>query len=393
VAMDADGDFVVTWNNNSDVLAQRYNNQGVAVGSILTVSATTTEDTNAQVAMDANGNFVVVWSDNSGSEGGEIYARRYDNQGNALDAAPVMVGSGNSAYDPQVAMDNDGDFVVAWENDLNATVQVRAFAQNGQAHGDVMTMATITGEFDSTPSIAMDADNDFVLSWKRNFLSEEKIMAQRYSIPAPPAPPTPPPVPPVPPVPPIPPVPPTTPTPAPLPKPTPKDDVLMGTDGADRILALAGNDQVSGMGGNDFLDGQAGNDQLNGGDGNDILVGGKGKDKLTGGAGKDVFYRNSLNLKKDAITDFEVGSDVIAFSAKKFRRYLKSDTVQSKHFRVGARALDSDDRLIYNSKKGSLAFDVNGDRAGGLVPLFQLGKGIDLTHTSFVMQSSPTAIS
>jgi Ca2+-binding RTX toxin-like protein len=67
-------------------------------------------------------------------------------------------------------------------------------------------------------------------------------------------------------------------------KPSAVNDVLTGTDGADKLNGLAGND---------------------------TLIGGLGKDTLTGGVGADVFKFNSVNessaLQKqaDTITDFK----------------------------------------------------------------------------------------
>jgi Ca2+-binding RTX toxin-like protein len=68
------------------------------------------------------------------------------------------------------------------------------------------------------------------------------------------------------------------------------DNILVGTDGNDRMDARGGDDSLDGLGGNDTLLGGDGRDQLNGGDGNDILDGGAGKDTMEGGNGDDTFY-------------------------------------------------------------------------------------------------------
>ncbi len=65
------------------------------------------------------------------------------------------------------------------------------------------------------------------------------------------------------------------------------DDRLYGEDGNDSMVGGKGNDYLSGGAGDDRLDGGAGNDYLRGGDGNDSLVGGAGNDYLRGGAGND----------------------------------------------------------------------------------------------------------
>lgn len=56
------------------------------------------------------------------------------------------------------------------------------------------------------------------------------------------------------------------------------DDLVAGSDLANRLQGMDGNDVLDGRGGNDRLEGGAGNDVLVGGTGNDILVGGTGTD-------------------------------------------------------------------------------------------------------------------
>ena len=65
------------------------------------------------------------------------------------------------------------------------------------------------------------------------------------------------------------------------------NDAIYGGFGDDFIHALQGNDLTSGGAGNDTLDGHDGNDVIDGGTGNDLLYGGAGNDSITGGAGND----------------------------------------------------------------------------------------------------------
>lgn len=90
----------------------------------------------------------------------------------------------------------------------------------------------------------------------------------------------------------------------------PEDDVLIGTEGADRLDGGAGNDSLSGAGGNDMVHGGAGNDALEGGEGNDDLYGHIGDDSIAGGAGDD-----SLNGGDGAdILDGGAGNDAMTGS-------------------------------------------------------------------------------
>jgi Ca2+-binding RTX toxin-like protein len=75
------------------------------------------------------------------------------------------------------------------------------------------------------------------------------------------------------------------------------DDLVIGTNRADRLWGLTGNDTVVGGAGNDSIDG------------------GRGNDRLTGdGTGKKAFadtFVFGAKSGKDVITDFDVGKDVI----------------------------------------------------------------------------------
>jgi Ca2+-binding RTX toxin-like protein len=73
------------------------------------------------------------------------------------------------------------------------------------------------------------------------------------------------------------------------------NDVITGSDQADKI---------NGLGGNDALDGGAGNDQIDGGEGNDLIAGGVGSDIIHGGAGNDeILSATGLNVPQRAAPD------------------------------------------------------------------------------------------
>ena len=133
VAMDSAGDFVVTWasfdegsNIGYGVYAQRYSAAGTKVGAEIPVNQTTTNSRDLpDVAMDAAGDFVVTWTslgqDNPATADWGVYARIYSISGNSSIAAAAAVGEfrinanvvGNQTS-PSVAMDQYGNFTVAW---------------------------------------------------------------------------------------------------------------------------------------------------------------------------------------------------------------------------------------------------------------------------------------
>jgi Ca2+-binding RTX toxin-like protein len=108
-------------------------------------------------------------------------------------------------------------------------------------------------------------------------------------------------------------------------------------------------------------------DKLVGGTGNDKLYGKLGKDGLTGGAGQDIFvFDTKPNTKTnlDRITDFNVSDDTIWLENKYFKVGSGSASqpkqMAGKHFYKGAKAHDANDRIIYDSKKGALYYDLDG---------------------------------
>ncbi len=90
-----------------------------------------------------------------------------------------------------------------------------------------------------------------------------------------------------------------------------RNDALDGGNGNDLLNGFGKQDILSGNDGNDTLKGGNGNDTLRGGNGNDVLIGNQGKDIISGGNGADIFVYNSLQDKKDIITDFQPGEDII----------------------------------------------------------------------------------
>ncbi len=120
-----------------------------------------------------------------------------------------------------------------------------------------------------------------------------------------------------------------------------------------------------------------GKNTLTGGIGMDLLNGGSGNDKLTGGAGADQFVFNSAlgkgttkaNQNKkvnfDTITDFKRGEDKILLDNAIFKKLGKGSlsspgALNKKFFKVGTKAGDKNDYLIYNKKTGILSYDLDG---------------------------------
>jgi len=92
----------------------------------------------------------------------------------------------SSQQNPSIAMDADGDFVIAWESRNQDGDSYGVYAQryksDGIKAGVEFLVNTETTSFQNNPSIAMDADGDFVIAW-HSYLQDGSsfgIYAQRY---------------------------------------------------------------------------------------------------------------------------------------------------------------------------------------------------------------------
>jgi hypothetical protein len=192
IAMDSDGDFVVTWaegGNSGDVYAQIFNDTGIAQGDEFQVNTYTASTQAYQyIAMDSGGDFVITWS-SLGQDGSDfgIYAQRYDNTGTAqgIEFRVNTFTAGRQFYS-SVAMDSDGDFVVTWDSEYqdgsSRGIYAQRFDKTGAPLGVEFRVNTFTTNTQLQPSIAMDSDGNFVITWSSISQDESSwgIYAQRY---------------------------------------------------------------------------------------------------------------------------------------------------------------------------------------------------------------------
>ena len=200
IALNADGDFVITWESESQdkgltygVYAQRYTADGFKAGSEFLVNTVTTNDQRfPRIAMNADGDFVIVWESNlQDGSGRGIYAQRYTADGNTTGSEfRVNAETSFNQKAPSIAMDADGDFVIAWQSrgqddlvDVNGYgIYAQRYTTNGIKVGIEFRVNRATNDNQKTSSIAMDADADFVIAWESNLQdgSGNGVYAQRY---------------------------------------------------------------------------------------------------------------------------------------------------------------------------------------------------------------------
>ena len=196
VAMDDHGNFVVVWESAFQdgsvlgVYGQRFGATGVPLGSEFRVNTFTSNSQRwPKVAMDALGDFVVTWTSN-GQEGSSygVYARRYNAAGAAL-SGEFLVNSYTTSFQQisSVAMDSSGDFAIAWhsygQDGSNTGIYAQRYNAAGSPQGGEFRANTYTTAGQSLPSIAMGAGGAFVIAWQSQDQDGEfyGVFGQRYN--------------------------------------------------------------------------------------------------------------------------------------------------------------------------------------------------------------------
>ncbi|MGB0910232.1 MAG: hypothetical protein ACPGYT_07705, partial [Nitrospirales bacterium] len=128
-----------------------------------------------EVAMDEEGNFVAVWEswgDQSNGQDGDwsgIFAQRYDHRGIPLGVEfQVNTTHAGGQLDPDVAMDSDGNFVAVWESlddETSAGIFGQRYDQFGNPVGLEFQVNTYTDDWQGAPSVAMSSTGNFVVVW------------------------------------------------------------------------------------------------------------------------------------------------------------------------------------------------------------------------------------
>lgn len=138
---------------------------------------------------------------------------------------------------------------------------------------------------------------------------------------------------------------------------------LIGTSFNDSILGSAGANRIEGGNGNDVINGMEGSDTIVGGAGNDRIYGQLGNDVLTGGVGQDtfIFHKAPGSGNVDTITDFSSADDTIELHRSVFAALTEAGALAADLFKdIATGTKDASDRIIYDSRNGSLYYDADG---------------------------------
>ena len=178
IACDAAGNFTVVWmDENADgdefgIYRRRIDNSGSNLESSTLVNATATGFQGMpDIAMDSSGNHVIVWqSADQDGDGMGIYAQIYDNTGSVtVSEFQVNTTTSGNQQEPAVGMDDNGNFVVAWasynQDGDEYGIYARVYNSSGTAQTSEFLVNSTTSNSQNFPSVAVNREGNFVIAW------------------------------------------------------------------------------------------------------------------------------------------------------------------------------------------------------------------------------------
>src|SRR5262249_19157145 len=154
-------------------------------GSEIVVSFSTLDEGQPSVAMDGQGNFVVAWRQTQTSGDTNVVARRFNSAGQVVGSVvPVGVGTFKE-HDPSVGMDNLGNFIVAYTRDTNNNnPDVFAKKFNSSNQNTVVVNVDTDPNIADHAKIAVTPDGRFDITYEHAFDAKDHNIELKQFTPA-----------------------------------------------------------------------------------------------------------------------------------------------------------------------------------------------------------------
>lgn len=172
------GGLVVVWESanrtrNLDSLSisgRLLTRRGVPAGAEFRIDAGTSPEVwNPEVAANASGEFLVVWEAGA-VDAPDVFARLYDRDGapsgSEFTANPTTLGRQRR---PAVLATRNGDFLVAWQSYVSGGsvhgINGQLYGSNGARIGSELKLSVGTGQVQISPALALLPSGNIVVTW------------------------------------------------------------------------------------------------------------------------------------------------------------------------------------------------------------------------------------
>ncbi len=170
------GRFLAAWtdmragSDSTDIYAQYMDASGTPVGSNFLVNSDGVGASQwyPYVAMDSSNNAVILWMDTRGGQY-QMYCRRYDSNGNPLGPEFAVQDTTGYGYYGSAAMNRSGRFVFAWMDTRSGASDIycETYRADGTPiGGNILANSDAPGTYHGYPSCAIDEQGRFVVAWE-----------------------------------------------------------------------------------------------------------------------------------------------------------------------------------------------------------------------------------
>ena len=182
VAMNASGQFVVTWNDHgNNVYAQFYNTAGTAQGGNVLVTSQRQGNADSTVAMAADGSFAVAYEGNQAADNDGIYFQKFSSSGLAS-GSPVLVNTTTQGgqTNPWISVNPQGGYLLAWTDKSAGSKVKAAFVSNAGVVSNEFLVGTAGNDAEDNASLGVSSTGAFVVSWVETG-STAGVYSRRYN--------------------------------------------------------------------------------------------------------------------------------------------------------------------------------------------------------------------
>jgi len=188
IGIDESGNFVIVWtcylaDNTKSIFLQCYDTSDIPQKNMFQVNSDRKNSPDSPfVGMNSTGKFVIAWM--SRDNVWNIYARRYDASGTPLgEEFRVNTTAEYAQTYPSVSMDDLGNYIIAWSEDdwssRHYSMHAQQYDASGTRRGPEFQVNTHAQY--SNPSVAMNNSGNYVIAWMGKMNDTYGVCAQRFS--------------------------------------------------------------------------------------------------------------------------------------------------------------------------------------------------------------------
>ena len=188
IALDGNGNAIVVWQKNIGtrwhIWANRYSASTQSWSSAIQLETNNSgSGVSPKIVMDGNGNAITVWAQSDGTFG-SVWANRYSVSTNTWSGAFLLELDNNGSAGPSgIAMDGNGNAIVVWTgfDGIRNNIWVNWYSASAQTWSGSIPLEIGDNNAVAT-GVAMNGDGDAIVAWHQSDGTVNNIWANRYSV-------------------------------------------------------------------------------------------------------------------------------------------------------------------------------------------------------------------